>query len=178
MIQAFVISGSMHTCGDCGCLSPFLARFCTPTHSAFLPIPLLLAPTPPPPPHHPLPLPSPLSLSPSLLHHPTPSPPLPPSPPHPLLPPPSLPPFSSIPPQHYGRGYGYTQYSRGIRIFQVQKWNFEHEVGRYWNRGLRSYLRNETNYFAIEGRVWGTSVKWRPYPRDQVDCRHRLDRRR
>ena len=69
--------------------------------------------------------------------------------------------------KHHGRGYGYTQYSRGIRIFQVQKWNFEHEVGRYWNRGLRSYLRNETNYWAIEGRIWGTAVKWRPYPRDQ-----------
>jgi len=38
---------------------------------------------------------------------------------------------------------------------------------RYWNRGLRSYLRNETNYFAIEGRVWGVATKWRPYPRDQ-----------
>lgn len=55
--------------------------------------------------------------------------------------------------KHFGRGYGYTQYSRGIRIFQVQKWNFEHEVGRYWNRGLRSYLRNETNYWALEGIV-------------------------
>lgn len=54
--------------------------------------------------------------------------------------------------KHFGRGYGYTQYSRGIRIFQVQKWNFEHEVGRYWNRGLRSYLRNETNYWALEGK--------------------------
>ena len=52
-------------------------------------------------------------------------------------------------------------------FIQVQRWNFEHEVGRYWNRGLRSYLRNETNYFAIEGRVWGTAAKWRPYPRDQ-----------
>ena len=55
--------------------------------------------------------------------------------------------------KHFGRGYGYTQYSRGIRIFQVQKWNFEHEVGRYWNRGLRSYLRNETNYWALEGTL-------------------------
>jgi len=69
--------------------------------------------------------------------------------------------------KHYGRGAGYTQYSRGIRIFQVQKWNFESDVGRYWNRGLRSYLRNETNYYAMEGRIWGTGVKWRPYPRDQ-----------
>ena len=69
--------------------------------------------------------------------------------------------------KHFGRGYGYTQYSRGIRIFQVQRWNFEHEVGRYWNRGLRSYLRNETNFYAFEGRVWSDAVKWRPYPRDQ-----------
>jgi hypothetical protein len=69
--------------------------------------------------------------------------------------------------KHYGRGAGYVQYARGIRVFQVQRWNFEHEVGRYWNRGLRSYLRNETNFFAIEGRVWGMGAKWRPYPRDQ-----------
>ena len=69
--------------------------------------------------------------------------------------------------KHYGRGYGYTQYSRGVRIFQVQKWNFENEVGRYWNRGLRSYLRNESNYWALEGRIWGTVVNWRPYPRDE-----------
>ena len=27
--------------------------------------------------------------------------------------------------KHYGRGSGYVQYSRGIRIFQVQRWNFE-----------------------------------------------------
>ena len=47
--------------------------------------------------------------------------------------------------------------------------NFPHPFihCRYWNRGLRSYLRNETNYFAIEGRVWGVATKWRPYPRDQ-----------
>lgn len=69
--------------------------------------------------------------------------------------------------KHFGRGYGYTQYHKGIRIFQIQRWNFEHEVGRYWNRGLRSYLRNETNFWAFEGKVWGTAVKWRPYPRDQ-----------
>jgi len=91
--------------------------------------------------------------------------------------------------KHFGRGFGYLQYQRGIRIYQIQKWNFETEVGRYsvpmnrstisytpayvlmkcryWNRGLRSYLRNETNYFAIEGRVWGVATKWRPYPRDQ-----------
>ena len=69
--------------------------------------------------------------------------------------------------KHFGRGAGYVQYSRGIRIFQVQRWNFEHEVGRYWNRGLRSYLRNETDFWALEGRIWGTAVKWRPYPRDQ-----------
>jgi hypothetical protein len=55
--------------------------------------------------------------------------------------------------------YGATQYARGIRVFQIQRWNLEHEVGRYWNRGLRSYLRNETNMFAIEGRVWGLAVK-------------------
>lgn len=69
--------------------------------------------------------------------------------------------------KHYGRGFGYTQYSRGIRVFQIQRWNFEPEVGRYWNRGLRSYLRNETNYWAFEGRVWGIGVKWRPFSRDQ-----------
>ena len=69
--------------------------------------------------------------------------------------------------KHYGRGAGVVQYSRGIRIFQVQRWNFEHEVGRYWNRGLRSYLRNETDFWALEGRIWGMGVKWRPYPRDQ-----------
>jgi hypothetical protein len=49
--------------------------------------------------------------------------------------------------------------SIGIRVFQIQRWNFEHEVGRYWNRGLRSYLRNETNFYAIEGRIWGLAVK-------------------
>ena len=69
--------------------------------------------------------------------------------------------------KHFGRGYGYTQYHKGIRIFQIQRWNFENEVGRYWNRGLRSYLRNETDFWAFEGRIWGTAVKWRPYPRDQ-----------
>jgi hypothetical protein len=69
--------------------------------------------------------------------------------------------------KHFGRGYGYSGYHRGIRIFQVQRWNFEHEIGRYWNRGLRSYLRNETNFYAIEGRIWGAAAKWRPYPRDQ-----------
>ena len=47
----------------------------------------------------------------------------------------------------------------GIRVYQIQRWNFEQEVGRYWNRGLRSYLRNETNYWAIEGRVWGMGLK-------------------
>jgi len=56
---------------------------------------------------------------------------------------------------------------RGIRIFQIQRWNFEHDIGRYWQRGLRSYLRNETDFYAIEGRIWGCSMKWRPYPRDQ-----------
>jgi hypothetical protein len=61
--------------------------------------------------------------------------------------------------KHYGRGYGYSQYHRGIRIFQVQRWNFEDECGRYWQRGLRSYLRNETNYWAIEGRIWGVAAK-------------------
>lgn len=50
----------------------------------------------------------------------------------------------------------------------MQRWNFETEVGRYWNRGLRSYLRNETNYFAIEGRIWGSAIKWRPFPRDSA----------
>jgi hypothetical protein len=37
----------------------------------------------------------------------------------------------------------------------------------FYHLGLRSYLRNETNFWAIEGRVWGSAVKWRPYPRDQ-----------
>ena len=69
--------------------------------------------------------------------------------------------------KHFGRGYGYSQYHRGLRIYQVQRWNFEHNIGRYWQRGLRSYLRNETNFFALEGRVWGAAAKWRPYPRDQ-----------
>lgn len=69
--------------------------------------------------------------------------------------------------RHYGRGAGYYQYARGVRLFQIQRWNFEDEVGRYWNRGLRSYLRNETNYWAMEGRIWGAAVKWRPAPRDQ-----------
>ena len=69
--------------------------------------------------------------------------------------------------RHYGRGAGYVQYARGIRIFQIQRWEFEESVGRYWQRGLRSYLRNETDYWCFEGRVWGTAVKWRPYPRDQ-----------
>jgi len=69
--------------------------------------------------------------------------------------------------KHFGRGYGYTQYHKGIRIFQIQRWNFENDVGRYWNRGLRSYLRNETNFWAFEGKIWGSAVKWRPYPRDQ-----------
>jgi len=69
--------------------------------------------------------------------------------------------------KHYGRGAGYVQYARGIRIFQIQRWEFEPEVGRYWQRGLRSYLRNETDYWCFEGRIWGTAVKWRPYPRDQ-----------
>ena len=32
---------------------------------------------------------------------------------------------------------------------------------------MRSYLRNDSDYWAIEGRVWGTAVRWRPYPRDQ-----------
>lgn len=54
-----------------------------------------------------------------------------------------------------------------MRVYQIQRWNFEHEVGRYWNRGLRSYLRNESNYYALEGRIWGMGMKWRPYPRDQ-----------
>lgn len=69
--------------------------------------------------------------------------------------------------KHYAKGYGYSQAHRGTRIYQIQRWNFEEEVGRYWNRGLRSYLRNETNFWAFEGRVWGTAVRWRPYPRDQ-----------
>lgn len=69
--------------------------------------------------------------------------------------------------KHYGRGYGYSQYHRGIRVYQIQRWNLEHEVGRYWNRGLRSYLRNQSDFWAIEGRVWGMGAKWRPYPRDQ-----------
>jgi len=61
--------------------------------------------------------------------------------------------------KHYGRGYGASQYPRGMRVFQIQRWNLEEEVGRYWNRGLRSYLRNETNYWAFEGKVWGMAVK-------------------
>jgi len=69
--------------------------------------------------------------------------------------------------KHYGRGAGYVQYARGIRIFQIQRWEFEDSVGRYWQRGLRSYLRNESDYWCFEGRIWGTAVKWRPYPRDQ-----------
>ena len=69
--------------------------------------------------------------------------------------------------KHYGRGYGYSGAFRGIRVYQIQKWNYEEDIGRYWNRGLRSYLRNETNYYAFEGRVWGMGMKWRPYPRDQ-----------
>jgi hypothetical protein len=69
--------------------------------------------------------------------------------------------------KHYGRGYGYSGYHRGLRIFQIQRWNFEDSVGRYWQRGLRSYLRNETNFWALEGRVWGMGAQWRPYPRDQ-----------
>lgn len=63
--------------------------------------------------------------------------------------------------------YQIDQNYRGIRIYQVQRWTFEDEVGRYWQRGLRSTLRNETNYWAIEGRIWGAAVKWRPSPRDQ-----------
>lgn len=63
--------------------------------------------------------------------------------------------------------YQINQNYRGIRIYQVQRWTFEDEVGRYWQRGLRSTLRNETNYWAIEGRIWGAAVKWRPSPRDQ-----------
>lgn len=35
--------------------------------------------------------------------------------------------------KHYGRGYGNTQYERGLRVFQIQRWNFENEVGRYWS---------------------------------------------
>eukprot|EP01041_Mallomonas_annulata_P003880 gene3880-7749_t len=69
--------------------------------------------------------------------------------------------------KHYARGYGYSAGYKGFRVFQIQKWNYETEVGRYWNRGLRSYLRNETNYWAMEGRVWGMAMRWRPYPRDQ-----------
>lgn len=85
--------------------------------------------------------------------------------------------------RHYGRGQGiyqywrladslkesflFTHFFRGIRIFQVQKWNFEEEVGRYWQRGLRSYLRNETNFWALEGRIWSYAVKWRAGTRDQ-----------
>ena len=33
--------------------------------------------------------------------------------------------------KHYGRGYGYTQAYRGIRIFQIQRWNFEEDIGRF-----------------------------------------------
>eukprot|EP01035_Chromulina_nebulosa_P020565 gene20565-26670_t len=69
--------------------------------------------------------------------------------------------------KQYGRGYGYTQYPKGLRVYQIQRWNLEEEVGRYWNRGLRSYLRNETNYWAIEGKVWGMGLKWRFAARDQ-----------
>ena len=69
--------------------------------------------------------------------------------------------------RHYGRGAGYVQYARGIRVFQIQRWEFEESIGRYWQRGLRSYLRNESDYWAFEGRIWGMAVKWRPYPRDQ-----------
>ncbi len=49
----------------------------------------------------------------------------------------------------------------------MQRWHLEDSIGRYWQRGLRSYLRSESNLWAIEGRVWGTAAKWRPYPRDQ-----------
>lgn len=46
----------------------------------------------------------------------------------------------------------YTHYTHiGLRIYQIQRWSYEDEVGRYWNRGLRSYLRNETNFYAFEG---------------------------
>eukprot|EP00981_Chlorochromonas_danica_P007179 scaffold1594_cov171-Ochromonas_danica.AAC.14 len=69
--------------------------------------------------------------------------------------------------KHFGRGFGYTQYHRGIRVYQIQRWHYEDSIGRYWQRGLRSYLRNETQFWAFEGRVWGSAVKWRPYPRDQ-----------
>jgi hypothetical protein len=56
---------------------------------------------------------------------------------------------------------------RGILVYQIQSWNFEPSIGRYWQRGLRSYLRNESDYFAFEGRIWGMGAKWRPAPRDQ-----------
>ena len=68
--------------------------------------------------------------------------------------------------KHFNRGYGKTQQWRGIRTYQITRWNFEEEVGRYWNRGLRSLLRNETNYWALEGKVWG-QAQWRPFPREQ-----------
>jgi len=69
--------------------------------------------------------------------------------------------------KHFGRGAGASQGQRGLRVFQVNRWNYETEIGRYWQRGLRSYLRNETNFWALEGRVWGLAVSWRPFPRDQ-----------
>lgn len=69
--------------------------------------------------------------------------------------------------KYYGRGAGDTQAARGIRLYQLNRWSFEPEVGRYWNRGLRSILRNETEYYAFEGRVWGAGVWWRPGTRDQ-----------
>ena len=37
----------------------------------------------------------------------------------------------------------------------------------YWNRGLRSTLRNESNYWALEGRVWGEQNVVRQMTRDQ-----------
>jgi hypothetical protein len=55
--------------------------------------------------------------------------------------------------KHFCKGYGYIGYHRGIRVYQIQSWNFEREIGRYWNRGLRSYLKNETNYWAMEGEL-------------------------
>lgn len=69
--------------------------------------------------------------------------------------------------KHFGRGAGYTQSFRGMRIFQINSWNFEPDVGRYWNRGLRSTLKDPYNYWAMEGRVWGLAMKWRPAERDQ-----------
>lgn len=53
--------------------------------------------------------------------------------------------------KHHGRGYGRYQMHRGLLCFQIQRWNFEQDIGRYWQRGLRSYLRNETNFWAMEG---------------------------